>query len=89
MTLQVLQTSYRPAKIGRPHSHSNYLKNNLLKSRTFLLNECTGSFLALERKGSGFTVVFSVEEKRRCSQTWEVRWQVRRLLGTVLLPEER
>lgn len=50
-----------------------------------------GSFLALERKGSGFflfTVVFSVEEKRLHSKAWKVRWQVRRLVGTVLLTED-
>lgn len=51
-------------------------------------HQCTGSLLALERKGSGFTVVFSMGEKRLHSKAWEVKWEVRRLLGTVPLPED-
>lgn len=140
MTLKVLQTSYNHAKIGRPHSHSTYLENNPLKSRTFFFcrsscegdikrleirldsvtssasshgscllgeatsphclqrlsrsvgwlhptfrcslvsctycirgHQCTGSFLALKRKGSDFiyffTVVFSVEGKEAAFQS--------------------
>lgn len=50
MTLKVLQTIYSHAKIGRPHSHSTYLENNPLKSRTlfFCRSSCEGGIKRLE-----------------------------------------